>query len=262
MIHGEAAVTIEDDQTDRIGIRTLILAQIWKPSRWPLSIEELSDEAPQVPAVPGGLALIGQQMRRVPGALRTLWTFEGINGNGKSVTFKDRTNSPDYAFQPGFAEMSILRNPKILDLLEQFNGSPLDGEIVWLPTLSGGTTGAGLSGGRATSSSKPNPMYGHTTYLAMQGTYIYRYAARDLRGLEAGVNKIHTGGLPGRAPTYSNRNWLKAPQVWEHRGTIFDITEPYWLSEEGGWNEPLYGKASANNTGGGLTTGSVSSGSL
>ena len=52
---------------------------------------------------PGSLIMRSMETN---GALRTTWTFEGIGGDGKSVTFKDRTNSPDYSFEPGFSHGS------------------------------------------------------------------------------------------------------------------------------------------------------------
>src|SRR5688500_4018639 len=103
MIYGEPTIKVDDDQTDRIGIRTLVLSRMWQPSRWPLTIEELDGEMPGVPEVPGGMLFVGRQTRRQGGAVRTHWSFEGIDGDGKSVTFRTRGNSLDFQFDPGFS---------------------------------------------------------------------------------------------------------------------------------------------------------------
>ena len=52
-IYGTPALNILDDQTDRIGIRTMVLALIWQPSRWPMSIGEYDAERPAPPAMGG-----------------------------------------------------------------------------------------------------------------------------------------------------------------------------------------------------------------
>ena len=69
MIYGTPGIHIEDDVTDRIGIRTLVLAQMWQASTWPLSMAELDAETPAAPEVPGGLLLMGRQTRRFGGGL-------------------------------------------------------------------------------------------------------------------------------------------------------------------------------------------------
>ncbi len=239
MIYGEPGIHIDDDQTDRIGIRTLVLSQMWQPSRWPLTMAELLAETPAAPEVPGGLWFIGRQTRRATGTLRTTWTFEGVDGDGKSVTFKTRGNSPDYRFEPGFAQVDILVHPEIQSMLTAYEGTLIGDQIFWSPTLSGGVA-TGLGGGQ---SGQLNPMFGVKDWFRLEGTYIYRYVATDLAGVKSGVGRIHKGGLPGEAPNYTDRDWLKAPSPWRRRGPVFDIQEIYWLSGPGGWPQPVYGSA-------------------
>ena len=126
-----------------------------------------------------------------------------------------------------------------MPLLEDYNGTVLDGEVTWLPTLGGAGASTGLSGG----AQKPatNPMFGVETFLRVEGTYTYRYAELNLSGVQNGVGRILRGGLPGEAPVYSDRDWLKAPTLWVRRGVIYDITEIYLLSGVGGWPKPVYG---------------------
>ena len=175
--------------------------------------------------------------------MRTSWTYTGVDGDGKSVTFKTRGNSPDFTFEPGFAQVSIETHPKFQSLLETYGGTLSDGAVTWPATLSGGGNEGGLSGGGGPSE-KSNPMFGVREYLRLEGTYHYRYATQTLNGIGAGVGQIHTSGLPGVPPIYPDRNWLKAPAVYERHGPVYVVTESYWLSGPGGWPRPVYGVGS------------------
>src|SRR5690349_7381453 len=108
MIYGNPSYRIESDQTDRIGIRTLTISTLWQPSRGDMTIAQMDEEAPPPPTVAAGVRFVGRQTHPDGGALRTRWMFEGIDGDGKSVTFKDRARSEDYSFQPGFSQKSIM----------------------------------------------------------------------------------------------------------------------------------------------------------
>lgn len=247
MIYGTPQIHIDDDHTDRIGIRTLVLSQIWQPSRWPLSLAELDGEKPDIPAVPGGVLFIGEQTRRMGGVLRTTWTFEGINGDGKSVTFKDRSNSLDYHFQPGFSQVPITRHPYWNALKSKFGGQVTDGQVTWPDSIPAGESSGPVV---ADSQGKANPLFGQDDFVRMEGTYSFRYAATSLAAALTGIGKI-ASSLPGRAPSYPSRNWLKAPSPWQRRGTVFEITEVYWLSGEGGWPAEIYSdkeKTGSGNT--------------
>jgi hypothetical protein len=238
MIYGNPQYRIDDDTTDRIGIRTLVMSKLWQPSRWPLTIAELDAEKPEIPGVDGGVVFIGEQTRPLRGALRTFWTFEGVNGDGKSVTFKGRTNSPDYSFDPGFSQVSIVKHPNWKELKAAWGGQVLDGQVTFpevVPKGGGGSSGAVKS----KSEGQTNPMFGHEDFFRMEGTYSFRYAAFDPTAANVGVGRIATT-LPGRAPTFADRNWLKAPATWQRRGPVFDITEVYWLSGAGGWPKQIY----------------------
>jgi hypothetical protein len=258
MIYGHPSIHVDDDLTDRIGIRTLILSQLWQASRWPLSLEELESEQPPIPAVPGGVQLIGQQTRPMDGVLRTIWTFEGINGSGKSVTFKDRKKSNDYAFEAGFAEKSILLLPNILDLLDQYGGQPVEGgEILWPQFVPKSSKGAGLSGASREKEGDINPMRGQQTFFSVEGTYTFRYVDWNPPGKDR-VGEVHkTGELPGQAPRIPGRNWLKLPPSYRRRGPVFDITETYWLSGIDGWLEQIYGKKKNGNSATDFTSGDL-----
>lgn len=252
-IYGKPHLRRDNDLTDIVGLRTLVLSQLWQASRGDLTPLELDAEEPAPPAVSGGLLFIGKQTRREGGGLRTTWTFEGINGDGKSPTFRDRSNSIDYRFEPGFSEKSLLLLPNAQDLLDQFGGYVLDGRVIWPPTVPGE---ANTGTKKQTDSGKPNPLFGRETFFAVEGTYLFRYLSRDLPS-QSGVGKIHTSGLPGKPPKdYTDRNWLKLPVSYQRRGPVHECLEGYWLSGAGGWPKEIYGLANAT-TERGLTTGSL-----
>lgn len=243
MLYGKPEYNIEDDQTDQVGLRTLVMSKFWAVSRWPMSIEQLDAEGPEPPEVPGGMGLVGKQMRRNGGGLRTFWHFEGINGDGKSVTFKTRGNSPHYGFEPGFAEVSILRHPRIESMLDEFDGQLIDNQIIWPRVLSAGRQGR--TGLDTSTQEKINPLFGRDSYFSMQGgTYWYRYMAQDERAIPPIEGKIFSAGsLPGRARSVPGRNYLGVGAPYTRRGpAAIEVMEQYWLSDEGGWPKEIYGR--------------------
>lgn len=263
MTYGEHPVKIVDDRTDRIGIRTLVLARSWQASKANLSIDELDAESPETPPVPGGMEFVGRQCLPQPGGLRTFWTYMGVHGNGKDVTFKTRGNSPDYQFDPGFSQVSLALHPKIDTLLKQGGGYALDGEIIFPPEITGGgtnsndfgpinttNTGTGSlqigfqSGSNAT---KKNPLFGHTDFFRHEGTYSYRYAI--FAGTEDSIPEIEgrifeAGAIPGRPRRIAGRNYLGAGAPYVRHGPVLAVTELYWMSGPGGWPKPIYGAGS------------------
>ncbi|HEX8313001.1 MAG TPA: hypothetical protein VF614_16875 [Chthoniobacteraceae bacterium] len=221
-----------------------------------MSISDMDAEAPEPPEVSGAVILAGRQTKPAPGGLRTFWVFEGITGDGKSVTFKDRRNSLDYGFDPGFASVDIKLHPRFKTLRDKFEGfvDP-SGSVIWPATYSDDVR-SGLSGlGFKEAEGKLNPMFGHDQFVRMEGTYRFRYADFTLGSAMLGTNKIfETGELPGVPPSAPGRNWLKVGAPYDRRGPVFDITELYWLSGEGGWPKPIYGgitSSSGSSSGGG-----------
>lgn len=241
MIYGTHTPHILRDSTDLIGIRTLLLRQYWQASG---GSDDPMSQKPAAPGVPGGVLLMGEQTLKGRGVYETTWTYQGINGDGKSVTFKDRDSSIDYGFDPGFAQVPIHVHKDFLAMLEAFQGYPgNDGQsVIWPAQLSKKKKGGALSLG-AKSGGALNPMYGVQACFEMEGTYRFRYAARALpKSLQEGVGLI-ADKLPGSPPALRDgRNWLKAPSAFERKGVVYDITETYWLSRRGGWPEPVYRK--------------------
>lgn len=248
MLYGKINIHTVRDMTDLIGIRTLVLRQYWDVTIANATQVDIDAAKPAAPAVPGGLLLMGDQTLKEHGRYSTLWTYQGINGDGKSATFKDRKNSLDYGFEPGFSQVPIQMHPNFEELYKKYQGMPTnDGTSVkWAPTLAGDTSGGGggfsKTGGAA---GAENPMYGIQAFFEMEGVYRFRYAAKSLpRDLQKGVGYI-AHDLPGQPPSLGDgRNWLKAPVPFDRKGNVFDITEYYWLSRRGGWPQPVYGKGS------------------
>ena len=262
MIYGSTNVHSLRDVTDLIGIRTLILRQYWQCDLSAPSQAELDALKPNIPPIPGGLMLMGEQSMKERGRYATMWTFQGVNGDGKSVTFKTRGNSIDYGFEPGFSQVPIQVHPNFSALKDKYQGTPSnDGTtVIWQPELTSASNGGGGVSLQRTSysgnvlgatdlfsvpggsgSSNTNPMYGIQSFFEMDGVYRYRYAEISLPGgLENGVGRI-ASGLPGTPPPLTDgRNWLKAPTAFQRKGYIYDITEFYWLSRRGGWPAPVY----------------------
>jgi hypothetical protein len=240
MIYGNTNVHTVRDVTDIIGIRTLILRKYWQVEMDNPSQADIDAARPAAPSVPGGLTIMGEQTMRERGRYATLWTYQGINGDGKSVTFKDRKNSIDYGFDPGFAQVPIQTHKNFESLLERYQGYPSnDGTtVVWPPTLDGGL---GLPLSKEDNTARTNPMFGIQAFFEMEGVYRCRYAETTLpTNLQDGVGFI-SSDLPGQPPPLKDgRNWLKAPTSYQRKGFVFDITEYYWLSRRGGWPRPVY----------------------
>jgi hypothetical protein len=250
MLYGTPKWDVGDDSTDRIGIRTLTISKFWQASQWgPNTVDpQLDKNFPSPPPVSAGVVLIGQQTRRNGGGFRTFWTFEGVNGDGRSVTFKGRTNSLDFLFDPGFSQVSIQLLPNFAALLAQYGGQVTGDSVLWPPTVpSGQSTTPGFNMDQS-GSGKTNPMFGQQDWLRLEGTYSFRYASFT-PPTNANVGTILNGNLPGVTPEApGGRNWLMAPTPWKRRGPVYDITEIYWLSGPGGWPTPIYGGGSGSGS--------------
>ncbi len=244
MIYGTTNYHMVRDSTDLIGIRTLILRKYWQATSSNPSQSEIDSLKPGAPGVPGGMMLMGDQTTKEQGRYATYWTFQGVNGDGKGVTFKDRNSSIDYGFDPGFAQVPIQVHRDFLKMLEAFQGYPSnDGSsVIWPPELASQSGGSGLNLGNK-QGPMLNPMYGVQAHFEMEGVYHHRYAERRLpANFLKGVGFI-AKSLPGEPPELDEgRNWIKSTPMYQRKGVVFDITEYYWLSRRGGWPLPVYQK--------------------
>jgi hypothetical protein len=252
MIYGNPIVHVDDDQTDKIGIRTLVASIIWQLSDAEIDTEDLSGEVPEAPAVSEDeLLLVGIQTRRQGGGIyKTTWTWEGVDSKG-GMPLKGRDDTFDFGFDPQLSQVSLKlwRGVKeddshaFDDLLTQFQGypDPDSDQIIWPAQIAASTAKTGLS-----SSSLPagtlNPMFGLQDFFRLEGTYKVRYAALNLPENLYEFAGLVTTDLPGNPPKIGQgRNWLKVPPKWKRRGLVHEIFETYWLSGIGGWPLPIYG---------------------
>ena len=247
MIYGSTNIHTTHDSTDLIGIRTLILRQYWQAESSNPSQAELDAMKPGVPPVPGAMLLMGEQTMKERGRYQTMWTFQGVNGDGKEVTFKQRGKSYDYGFEPGFSQVPIQVHKYFKNLMDTYQGYPgNDGTtVIWPPELALKTNGGSPLIVNDKQATALNPMYGIQAFFEMDGVYRYRYAEKALpKTLFDGVGYIaEEKDVPGIPPTLNDqdgRNWLKAPPSYQRKGYIFDITENLWLSRRGGWPIPIY----------------------
>lgn len=263
-IIGKFRVKVHDDQTDLIGIRTLILSQVWQAEAGRTTPDDLDEQAPPVPAAPRRMEFIGKQRRPWGGGLREFWTYTGL---GDESLVKRLGKSNDYHFEPAFAQLPLLQHRNIADLLGSFGGAVVDTQIVWPPLLGGGGSASGgavrqepnpfskgsvspsstsgrlglSGGGSGGGGGEPNPMAGRQDYFGFGGTYHYRYVADNLDGLmKKGVRIVSADRLPGKAPSFGDRNYLVGPEGYEKHAGFFAITIQGWLSDEGGWNPYIY----------------------
>jgi hypothetical protein len=254
MIYGSSNYHMVRDVTDLIGIRSLILRKFWTvPTGGNNPTQADVDAAkPDAPTVPGRMMLMGEQTMKEKGRYATLWTFQGIQGDGDSVTFKDRDSSIDYGFDPGFSQVPIQVHKNFLALMEKYEGYPSnDGTVViWPPEISGGGGGGSGTSIKKSTENSLNPMFGIQAFFEMDGIYRFRYAAKELpTDIFAGVGLI-AQNLPGKAPELKEgRDWIMATPAYQRKGYVHDITEYYWMSRRGGWPKPIY----SGGGGGGVT---------
>lgn len=258
-IYGNLPIRTEHDSYDRIGIRSLVLSKLWQASRPYMTDEELAGERPAEPKVGPLMMVTYAETVAEKGGLRTRWKFEGVDGDRSAIKFKDRSNSIDYGFDGSFSQIAVEQIPGLQAKIDEFGGiiNPSNQTVRWPATYTAGSqSSSGFSQGQG--QEQPNPMFGITDFLRMEGVYTFRYATLDISGLLEGVGKI-AGSLPGSPPpTVDGRNWLKAAPIYRRRGFIFDVSEPYWLSGPGGWPTPIYGWSggtSANMNPGGIPSG-------
>jgi hypothetical protein len=248
MIYGTPILHIDDDTTDRVGIRTLIASKLWQPSRDNMSLEELDAERPAPPGAPAGTLLIGAQTLQDGGALRTKWTYEGHNP-GTGITLRGRADTIDCGFEPGFSQVPLELHRKFAELLKNYGGfyNAYDGTVIWSATLGGGTkvSVGGLGGG--TSKQETNPMFGQTSFFRIEGSYWVRYASlTEPDNSRAGTIIKHPPGNPPKNDEL--RDYLFLGPMYRKRGLVFDIVEHYWQSGPGGWVKPIYSNGETAST--------------
>jgi hypothetical protein len=246
--YGTSRPKIESDETDQLGIRTIVLAQKWAVASQGENptIEEVLSSAPQGPVLFGYLPL---KPRTTPegGGFVTRWTYgmEGQSDSNGNGGLKGRGQSNVCRFEPGFSDQTLLRHPDLKKYLSQYGMTVSKGGEIDFAQVIPAAQVAGLGGVQAIGS-QINPMYGRKTFLSFQGgTWTYSYAVKKLpANLYANVGKV-IKTPPVIKEKFADRDWLTAPPAFNLRGTgeagdIYQIDEHYLLSEEGGWPREVY----------------------
>jgi len=237
-IYGNPTAKIVSDLTNKTGVRTIVYSRLWIPSKAGLSPGERAKERPTPPDVSPLLAYTGEVKDTLrDGYYESQWTAEGGEGS-------PRESSNSQSFEPRFEERSLALHPNWVNMARKYLGSVNDGgQINWNRSLSGADTAKFGLKPNSGSKADPNPMYGRQTYYALTGgVYSFRYSqSTKPTNLYADIQKIvATAALPGRPPGMPNRNWLKIQPKETLRGTLWEIEEIFWLSDEGGWPTQIY----------------------
>ena len=85
-------------------------------------------------------------------------------------------------------------------------------------------------------------MYGRQTYEDLVGGFwIVRYVTNSRKEAETRIGDIFRASeLPGDAPDFPNRNYLKTCPKFDKIGTGWAVEDTYKLSDVGGWNAEIY----------------------
>ena len=111
-----------------------------------------------------------------------------------------------------------------------------------------------------------NPLFGATHYMTIGMLWTATYAVKQVpQDIWKRVDTIDTprGNAIVQAPQLkAPRNWLKLAPGLQQRGNVIQITERWMASGKNGWNPDVYSEKTGAGGGTGLTTGTLTSGSL
>lgn len=238
MIYGTPKPRLDAVNITREGAVKLSVSKPWQPSRAGLAIPELLKELPQALEIPGyGLSGVG--MRLENGILKSAWDYEGMLSSGATAS-----DVVECGFEPEFGERSLLLHPDWYNLQKKYGGyvDQGTGRIIWPEWMPSAGYNDGLSG-TLIRSWKSNPLYGRQTYLDLTGgTWVYPYVTSG--PIEWACNRVgdvfKQGAVPGGAPKFSNRDYLKCAPEFKKRGGVYHVVERYKLSDVGGWPPNIY----------------------
>lgn len=208
------------------------------------------------------------------GTWKLMLTYQGLADDG--VTGFDDEDAHDLELDGSMTQDGIKSHPYFQALKSLYNWS--DTKEAFLETLpvTGSSSATGLGGTDGTGKTKPNPLYGAESFLAVgaifRDTFTTRNAPNSVLDHVGEIISVppafHFLGIP--AP--SGRNWLKLTPKVSRKGRGSSVTLEYMLSGPNGWNKDVYnfsqilrarsgGRKSGLQTGslvtGGLTTGSL-----
>ena len=237
MIYGNPKPRLDGVSFDRSGLAKLSTSRPWQPSRTGLSIRELLAEIPLGQEV-SGLEIIGSETRLENGVLRSSWNYEGPG----SAT-PENPATVESGFEPEWAERSLLLHPNWFKFEKDYGGyvDQGTGRIIWPEWMPNNGYSGGLSGGKG-DAWKSNPMYGRQTYEDLVGgIWSYAYITNSLEKALSRIGDIFEASeVPGEAPNFPNRNYLKPAPKYDKIGAGYKVIERYKLSDVGGWLAKIY----------------------
>lgn len=209
----------------------------------PYFVEDLSEvfvvgEDPPV----DGMKEISRSWTDIEGAgLQVEVQYEGVIGDPE-----DKEDTYDY--DSSFKEETLLAHPEWRLLKNVFKGryDKEEKKIEFPEFLKSNERGLGSSTfvGPPAPGDQPkgikNPMYGLETFLSLSSVFRHTYVRSEVSAsLFNRIGSIRES-LPGGFPTPSGRNWIVMPPKISQRGSVYQITEEYMLSQPGGWPEKVY----------------------
>jgi len=159
-------------------------------------------------------------------------TYDG--GDSSSMPGREK---PTYSLNSSFEEEPIEAHPNINDIVTKYGGTWKDGRVTFPSKMpdekkdTGGLSNAGTTSG---TEQKPNPMCGVEKYKKLSVQWSVTYAATVIPGsVLAAVGRV-ISNPPGSAPQVAGRTkWLVMPPTASKRGNVAEITENYFLLDEG-----------------------------
>jgi hypothetical protein len=207
-----------DISTDRLGITT------FRPVYHAANLAEASTGIPS-PLL--DLPLIERQAKQLPSGLYdVVFLYEGVLPGQKQ-------NIDYYELEGTSGEESIENHPRIAKLIKLYGGDASKSPIDWPETLvsNNGTV-------------VNNPLYGYTSYYVAGLVWTRNWVSNSFPdSIVTNIGKIEIPPNAGNRslPTLPGlRNWLKMRGIGRWRGNIWQITESWMLSDEGGWNTDVY----------------------
>ena len=223
-----------DGVTDRLGVTSVKLVY---------HADSLLESLTDVPGASGmSLPFIDRQVRqRNDGGYAVTLNYEGVLPGGK-------TNVDYYEVECTTGEEPIESHPRIEKLMQIYGGEEKDGRVTFPATITD-------SSGKTVQ----NALFGASVYYVAGIVWTRQWLSVSLpERIVKAVGKIdEPPNPPGRElPALpGKRNWLKMRGIARWRGNVWHVTEGWMLSDEGGWNNDVYGSSEASGGGFGEFSG-------
>ena len=225
----------------------------------PMWVATLNEALHVFPSIEIGLPIVSRNFKQSEDAgYEVTVHFEGLTSepNEDQITFE---------FDVSMSEDPIESHPNFDSIAQKYGWDEVERMF---PKYAPGSTSSGGALNKQ-STAKKNPLYGTESYLAVGAVFRKTYAGRVipggvLRGIGSIVERPPDIGQFQMPTTGSKRNWLKLAPKIRRRGNSVEVTEEWMLSGPNGWNKDIYsgGQLDDSSSGGGLTSGGLTTGSL